>query len=134
MVQGDIQSVISRHVDFLAKTCIFITLLFLINACSTIAPLTTSTISGNTAVVTLVEGARLLSDEGKYERAKSKLERALRLEPNNGVLWFELAFTNKEQGNIRNARSLAERAQRLSRDRTLSHNITALIEELDTYK
>ncbi len=134
MVQGDIQSVISRHVDFLAKTCIFITLLFLINACSTIAPLTATAVSDNTAVVTLVDEARILSDDGKYERAKSKLERALRLEPNNGALWFELAFTNKEQGNIRNARSLAERAQRLSRDRGLSNDIATLIEELDSYK
>ncbi|MFL0801095.1 MAG: tetratricopeptide repeat protein [Agarilytica sp.] len=134
MVQGYIQSVTFPHIGSLVKTHTLIAMFFLLNACANIAPLTTNTISNNTAVVTLVEDARLLSDEGKHEQAKSKLERALRLEPNNGALWFELAFTNKEQGNIRNARSLAERAQRLSHGQALSNDVAALIEELDSYK
>ncbi len=134
MVQGYIQSVKFPRIGFIVRSNALVTILFLLSGCASIAPLTTNSVSNNTAVVTLVEDARLLSDGGEYERAKSKLERALRLEPNNGALWFELAFTNKEQGNIRNARSLAERAQRLSRDRGLSNNIAALIEELDTYK
>ncbi len=137
MVQGDIQSVtdtVLSKVTLMIKYSFVAVLFFLLSACANVVPLSTHTVSDNPAVITLVDDAQLLSDEGEYERAKSKLERALRLESNNAALWFELAFTNKEQGNIANARSLAVRAQRLSRNRVLSQNIDAFIAELDAYK
>lgn len=71
----------------------------------------TGPISQSTAVVELWHEGVQHTKYGEYALAKSKLERALRIESSNGHLWFALAQVQKAQGNLSEARNLARRAQ-----------------------
>jgi cytochrome c-type biogenesis protein CcmH/NrfG len=67
-------------------------------------------VSGNNAVVALVDSARNDTAGGRLDVAASTLERALRIEPRNPGLWHELAKTRLQQGNATQAISLAAKS------------------------
>jgi Tfp pilus assembly protein PilF len=73
-----------------------------------------SQVSDNSAVQTLYDQALNYLSAGDYDQAEAALERSLRIEPNNPYLWFELARTSADYGNIKKARDLASRAQSLA--------------------
>jgi tetratricopeptide (TPR) repeat protein len=66
--------------------------------------------SGNTAVITLLNNAQSLAAAGRMDEAGENLERALRIEPRNPVLWQKLARVRLVQGRYRQAENLAAKS------------------------
>lgn len=67
-------------------------------------------VSGNSAVVALLDRARVEAEGGRRESAGAALERALRIEPRNGWLWHELAQVRLGLGKYAQAISLAQKS------------------------
>lgn len=67
-------------------------------------------VSDNTAVVALMDTARTDIASGKLDAAVAPLERALRIEPHNPLLWQELARLRLQQGQYQQAEGLAARS------------------------
>lgn len=67
-------------------------------------------VSRNTAVLALVDHARADAAAGHDIRAGAGLERALRIEPRNPMLWQELARLRLAQGLYGEAESLARKS------------------------
>jgi Tfp pilus assembly protein PilF len=67
-------------------------------------------VSENSAVLALVDSARNDNAAGKPDSASATLERALRIEPRNPVLWHELAQIRLQQGSPDQAASLAAKS------------------------
>lgn len=72
-----------------------------------IAPLPKSAMSGNRAVIALLDRAQTDNESGQHEAAGASLERALRIEPRNPWLWLELAQVRLAQGQYAQAITLA---------------------------
>ena len=66
--------------------------------------------SGNPAVIALLDRAQLDSVSGKLEAAGALLERGLRIEPRNAWLWQVLAQLRLTQGQYAQAISLARKS------------------------
>lgn len=66
--------------------------------------------SGNKAVIALLDRARLDSDAGRHDAAGAALERGLRIEPRNPWLWNELAQLRLAQGQYAQAIALARKS------------------------
>ncbi|VUD40521.1 hypothetical protein TDB9533_00276 [Thalassocella blandensis] len=64
----------------------------------------------NQAVVNLLEQGQYHARYGEYALAKSKLERALRIEPRNPFIWYALAQVNYAEDHYAEAKNLAHRA------------------------
>lgn len=71
--------------------------------------------SDNTAVMALLNQAKHQSAAGRMDKAGANLERALRIEPRNPVLWHELARVRLEQGQYRQAENMAAKSNILAR-------------------
>ena len=81
------------------------------------------------AVVELSTRAREALAEDRPDAAVQLLERAIRIEPQNGALWHELARVRFRQGNYEQARQLATRSNALlAGDSTLRTRNDELIE------
>lgn len=70
--------------------------------------------SANPAVVALLERAASWELAGGYEQAAAVLERALRLEPRNAMLWHRLARVRLNQGQWQDAVELAAKSNALA--------------------
>ncbi len=66
--------------------------------------------SSNSAVVALLDRAHSQNAAGELEQAGASLERALRIEPHNALLWQELARVRLDLGLYRQAESLAAKS------------------------
>jgi predicted Zn-dependent protease len=66
-----------------------------------------SAMSGNKAVIALLDRAQTDNDSGQREAAGESLERALRIEPRNPWLWLDLAQVRLAQGQYAQAITLA---------------------------
>jgi predicted Zn-dependent protease len=66
--------------------------------------------SGNPAVIALLDRAQTDNATGQREAAGASLERALRIEPRNSWLWQELAQLRLTQGQYAQAISLAQKS------------------------
>lgn len=66
------------------------------------------------AVVALLESAEQQANAGNLESAAASLERAIRIDPNNPVLWYHLATVRLEQGDSVQAEQLAVKSNRLA--------------------
>ncbi len=66
--------------------------------------------SGNQAVIALLDRSRMDYESGKREAAGASLERALRIEPRNPWLWHELAQLRLTQGQYAQAITLAQKS------------------------
>lgn len=98
-----------RHLSTLAA-------FLLLAGCTLLPPEVPPAPSQNPAVVALFDQARTQSSAGQGEAAGSSLERALRIEPRNPVLWQELARLRLAQGQYRQAENLAAKANALAGD------------------
>ena len=67
------------------------------------------------AVLKLVSNARRATKNGQLDRAEVFLERALRLEPHNPVLWNYMAKLRLHQGRYSDAQNLAAKSNSLLR-------------------
>jgi cytochrome c-type biogenesis protein CcmH/NrfG len=90
-------------------------LILLLSACA-ITPFESVEVSGNPAVLSLTESARQDIEVGNYVTAAASLERALRIEPRNARLWYELARVRMDQKMYRQVESLALRANSFAAD------------------
>ena len=85
-----------------------------------IEPMPKQVMSGNPAVIALLDRSRLDTAAGKRETAGASLERALRIEPRNAWLWNELAQLRLAQGQYVQAITLAQKSISFAgRDRRL---------------
>lgn len=75
--------------------------------------------SGNRAVIALLDRAQLDNEAGRREAAGASLERALRIEPRNAWLWHELAQLRLAQGQYAQAITLAQKSISFGRERRL---------------
>lgn len=66
--------------------------------------------SSNPAVIALLDKARADASAGQLPSATATLERALRIEPRNPVLWQELALVKLEKGDYPQAENFAARS------------------------
>jgi Tfp pilus assembly protein PilF len=88
---------------------------FLLGGCAVLQPVgPTTQPSGNTAVMTLLNKAQGQAAAGRMDEARANLERALRIEPRNPVLWQELARIRLKQGQYRQAENLAAKSNVLA--------------------
>jgi tetratricopeptide (TPR) repeat protein len=75
-----------------------------------IEPVPNSEMSGNRAVVALLDRAQADDGAGKREAAEGSLERALRIEPRNPWLWHQLAQLRLDQGQYAQAVTLSRKS------------------------
>lgn len=75
-----------------------------------IAPVPRSEMSGNRAVIALLDRAQTDNESGQRDAAGASLERALRIEPRNPWLWLELARVRLVQGQYAQAITLARKS------------------------
>lgn len=75
-----------------------------------------SSYKNNPAVTILTKQANNQLMAGKTDRAASTLERALRIAPDDPMLWLRLAEVNEQQGNKAQAASMAKKAVGLAPD------------------
>lgn len=73
-----------------------------------------SAYTANPAVVALLDRAAVREQAGLYEQAAAALERALRLEPRNAMLWHRLASVRLIQGQWQDAVELAAKSNSLA--------------------
>ena len=103
----------------------------LLGACATTPfPALQSPISQNSAVLNLHATALDSARSGSLDHAISTLERALRIEPHNARLWFDLAKMHKQAGEAEPAKNMALRAANLSDSLWLSSEIESFIHRL----
>lgn len=82
------------------------------------------------AVLALLSEATLQENNGDLEVAAAKLERALRIEPRNAVLWHHLAAVRLRQGQSQLAVSLAQKSNSFAaRDSELIERNQRIIEQ-----
>ena len=79
-----------------------------------------TSMSGSPAVIALLNRAQSDTDSGHRDAAGAAIERALRIEPRNAWLWYELAQLRLLQGQYAQAISLARKSISFAaRDRRL---------------
>jgi tetratricopeptide (TPR) repeat protein len=71
---------------------------------------------GNQAVVALLESADKYVKSKQLDKAGAALERALRIEPRNAGIWYDLAQIRLHQGQYQQAESLATKSNNLAGD------------------
>lgn len=69
----------------------------------------------SSAVVSLLEKARVATQQGDYPRAEVLLERTVRIEPENASLWHYLAKLRLHQSRYKDAIGLAKKSNHLAR-------------------
>lgn len=86
-------------------------LVLILAGCAVVQPTRPRAVaSSNPAVVALIDKAHRQSAAGELELAGASLERALRIEPRNALLWQELARVRLDLGFYRQAESLAAKS------------------------
>jgi Tfp pilus assembly protein PilF len=92
---------------------VLIATLFLAS-CAMMQPAAPPAPSNNTAVKALIDKAHGQAAAGRMDAAGANLERALRIEPRNPVLWQELARVRLDQRQYRQAENLAAKSNALA--------------------
>lgn len=98
----------------IARPMIVLTAALFLAGCATMQPAVPPEPSGNTAVQALLDKAHSQAAAGQLDAAGADLERALRIEPRNSVLWQELARVRLDQGRYRQAENLAAKSNALA--------------------
>lgn len=82
-------------------------------------PVQNTAMSGNRAVVALLDRAKTDNAAGHKGAAEASLERALRIEPRNPWLWHQLAQMRLDQGRYAQAASFARKSNSFAGRRRL---------------
>jgi tetratricopeptide (TPR) repeat protein len=69
-------------------------------------------------IVALLENAKQFSNEGQSEKAAATIERALRIEPKNALLWHHLAAVRLQQQQWQQAIVMARKSNALAVNNT----------------
>lgn len=69
---------------------------------------------GSTAILALLDKAQVEIDSGREESAVATLERALRMDSKNALLWHRLALIRQHQHQWRQSLSLARKSNSLA--------------------
>ncbi len=77
-------------------------------------PSVSSSYSESPAVAVLLKQANNQISVGKHDQAATTLERALRIAPENAMLWLRLAELKEQQGDRAQAASMARKAVQLA--------------------
>jgi predicted Zn-dependent protease len=77
-------------------------------------PKTTAVASQPPAVIALLDQAEKQANAGELEPAAASLERAIRIDPRNAVLWYHLATVRLSQGESEQAEQLAVKSNSLA--------------------
>lgn len=103
------------------RPVVHMVLVLLLASCAVVPQTRTRPVaSSNPAVLSLLDRAHKQSAAGELEQAGASLERALRIEPRNALLWQELARVRLDLGLYRQAESLAAKSNGFAADnRTL---------------
>jgi Tfp pilus assembly protein PilF len=67
----------------------------------------------------LIDRAADARERGDYEQALALLERAQRIDPQSARVYLEIAATHHARGDLRQARTVAERGLLYCRNRTI---------------
>lgn len=86
----------------------------LLHGCSGVLPEGAHQPSQNAGVLTLVAQADQEISVGHFQMASVSLERAMRIEPRNPVLWQKLAQVRLSEGEYRQAENLAAKSNALA--------------------
>jgi len=107
-------------INFL-RPIVSLLLILVVVGCAVVQPSIPRPVSsGNPAVLALIDRAHSQNAAGELELAGASLERALRIEPRNALLWQELALVRLDQGLYRQAESLSAKSNGFAADnRTL---------------
>lgn len=97
-----------------ALPTILLVVLFLLSGCATTQSQMPPRPSDNTAVQALLNKAHADTAAGRLDAAEAGLERALRIEPRNPVLWQELARVRLDQRQYGQAENLAAKSNALA--------------------
>lgn len=112
----------------LSRRCLMVIGILTFCGCATAPPAPEPPLSTNPAVISLLDRAQLATDEERHGEAQASLERALRIEPANGRLWYALAQSAMRQEDFRQTESFALRADSFAgRDPLLKRDIWRLI-------
>ena len=82
----------------------------------------TTLIEGNYKSVSLVKKAKQALKAENFDLAESLLERAIRKDPYNGWLWFDLATVNYERGDLDHMLQLCKKSLSLAQNDTALQN------------
>lgn len=82
------------------------------------APATSTGVNQPPAVVALLDQAEQQANAGELESAAASLERAIRIDPRNAVLWYHLATVRLSQGESAQAEQLAVKSNSLAANNT----------------
>jgi len=74
------------------------------------------------AVVALLDTAERQANSGDLEAAAASLERAIRIDPRNPVLWYHLATVRLSQGDAQAAEQLAAKSNSLASGNTVQQS------------
>lgn len=99
-----------------AKYLLLLMIALLLPGCAGVLPGPSPKPSQNAGVLALMDQAEQEISAGRYQAAGASLERALRIEPRNPVLWQRLALIRLEQGEYRQAENLAAKSNALLPD------------------
>ncbi len=69
-------------------------------------------------IIALLDDAERLSDKGQSEKAAATIERALRIEPKNALLWHRLAAVRMQQQQWQQAIAMAKKSNALAGNNT----------------
>ena len=114
----------------------FVCVLVLLSGCMTTAPLIerepkeqapAAVEVQNPAVVALLAAADTASRADNHQGAVAKLERALRIAPKNGNIWYQLAEVKFIQAKYRQAENFALRANSVAQSHTLRRRAWLLV-------
>ncbi|MCR4347229.1 MAG: tetratricopeptide repeat protein [Sulfuricaulis sp.] len=93
-----------------SKILFFIASVFLTSCAGFLPAPEDQPVSDNSAVVALMDTARADIAKGNLDAAVAPLERALRIEPHNALLWQGLSKLRLQQGQYQQAEGLAARS------------------------
>lgn len=87
--------------------------------------------STNSAVIALLSASQQQRQQGEYQQAAATLERAIRISPRNGQLYYELAQVRYLEGNYQQSKQLCRKAISLAAgDKPLLERSRLLLSEL----
>jgi len=81
-------------------------------------PAEAAAVSQPPAVLALLDQAEQQANAGELESAAASLERAIRIDPRNAVLWYHLATVRLSQGESAQAEQLAVKSNSLAGNNT----------------
>ncbi len=132
---------VAQHAELVRLVCLIGLIGLALSACAALSgPVATPTqpssesdagtqpLTRISATAVLLEQSRAERSAGTYAEATASIERALRIEPNNALLWIELGEIKLADGDAEQAEMIARKALTLAgNDRSIESRAFLLI-------